>query len=80
MSVQHPGEDGTFADQHSFFPDYNGTGPRPTVVQVLPRRGNRPDHAKPGKDKGKPGHGKGKDKPGHGKGKGKGNGKGRKKH
>ena len=80
VSVQHPGEDGTFADQHSFFPDYNGTGPRPTVVQVLPRRGNRPDHAdqKPGKGKDKPGHGKG--KPGHRKGKGKENGKGQKKH
>lgn len=36
VSVQHPGEDGSFSDQHSFFPEYNGTGPRPTVVQVLP--------------------------------------------
>lgn len=36
VSVQHPGEDGTFAEQVSYFPDYDGTGPRPTVVQVLP--------------------------------------------
>ncbi|WP_232466172.1 PhoX family phosphatase [Diaminobutyricimonas sp. LJ205] len=41
VAVQHPGEDGSFADQHSFFPDYvavNGGGkvaaPRPSVVQV----------------------------------------------
>ncbi|WP_150306563.1 PhoX family protein [Planctomonas psychrotolerans] len=41
VAVQHPGEDGTFADQHSHFPDYttkNSTGtfagPRPSVVQV----------------------------------------------
>ena len=36
VSVQHPGEDGSFEDQHSFFPDYDKKGPRPTVVQVLP--------------------------------------------
>jgi secreted PhoX family phosphatase len=45
VSVQHPGEDGTFADQHSFFPDYVPAGatpaagqvraPRPSVVQVF---------------------------------------------
>jgi secreted PhoX family phosphatase len=45
VSVQHPGEDGTFADQHSFFPDYVAAGttpargqaraPRPSVVQVF---------------------------------------------
>ena len=41
VAVQHPGEDGSWADQHSAFPDYTkvnapGTfaGPRPTVVQV----------------------------------------------
>ena len=41
VAVQHPGEDGTWADQHSFFPDYvkqsgrgRFAGPRPTVVQV----------------------------------------------
>lgn len=41
VAVQHPGEDGSFADQHSYFPDYaavNGNGmvaaPRPSVVQV----------------------------------------------
>ncbi|XAS63521.1 PhoX family phosphatase [Micrococcaceae bacterium Sec5.8] len=45
VSVQHPGEDGSFADQHSFFPDYVPAGstpargqvraPRPAVVQVF---------------------------------------------
>ncbi|WP_426938771.1 PhoX family protein [Pseudarthrobacter sp. S3] len=45
VSVQHPGEDGSFADQHSFFPDYVAEGttpargqvraPRPAVVQVF---------------------------------------------
>jgi secreted PhoX family phosphatase len=45
VSVQHPGEEGTFADQHSFFPDYVPEGttpapgqvraPRPSVVQVF---------------------------------------------
>lgn len=45
VAVQHPGEDGTFADQHSFFPDYIPAGstpargqvraPRPSVVQVF---------------------------------------------
>ncbi|MEC5179281.1 PhoX family protein [Arthrobacter sp. CG_A4] len=44
VSVQHPGEDGTFDAQLSFFPDYVGAGttpkrgqaraPRPSVVQV----------------------------------------------
>ncbi len=41
VAVQHPGEDGSFADPHSYFPDYtaaNGAGlvaaPRPSVVQV----------------------------------------------
>lgn len=49
VAVQHPGEDGTFADQHSFFPDYlaqgatpapgQWRGPRPSVVQVWRDRG-----------------------------------------
>ncbi|WP_130179039.1 PhoX family phosphatase [Cryobacterium sp. SO1] len=41
VAVQHPGEDGSFANQHSYFPDYTTTGgggrvaaPRPSVVQV----------------------------------------------
>jgi secreted PhoX family phosphatase len=46
VSVQHPGEEGTFEAQRSFFPDYVADGstpapgqvraPRPSVVQVLP--------------------------------------------
>jgi secreted PhoX family phosphatase len=45
VSVQHPGEEGTFEEPHSLFPDYvkGGTpaagqvrAPRPAVVQVLP--------------------------------------------
>ncbi|MCB5293141.1 PhoX family protein [Arthrobacter sp. SO3] len=45
VSVQHPGEEGSFADQHSYFPDYVPAGatpargqvraPRPAVVQVF---------------------------------------------
>jgi secreted PhoX family phosphatase len=44
VNVQHPGEDGSFADQHSYFPDYLAAGepvpagawrgPRPATVQV----------------------------------------------
>jgi hypothetical protein len=43
VAVQHPGEEGSWADQHSFFPDYVAPGslsrgrwggPRPSVVQV----------------------------------------------
>lgn len=49
VAVQHPGEEGSFEDQHSFFPDYlavadgaaarrptagGWAGPRPSVVQV----------------------------------------------
>jgi len=44
VSVQHPGEEGSFAEPHSFFPDYVPAGaapkagqvraPRPSVVQV----------------------------------------------
>jgi secreted PhoX family phosphatase len=43
--VQHPGEDGSFAAQRSFFPDYVAEGatpergqvraPRPSVIQVF---------------------------------------------
>ncbi|MFC0673755.1 PhoX family protein [Brachybacterium hainanense] len=36
VSVQHPGEEGEFDAQRSYFPDFDGTGPRPSVVQVLP--------------------------------------------
>ncbi|WP_077490512.1 PhoX family protein [Sinomonas mesophila] len=46
VSVQHPGEEGTYAAPNSYFPDYlpAGTaarpgqfaGPRPSVVQILP--------------------------------------------
>mgnify|MGYP002718022287 CR=1 FL=1 len=39
VNVQHPGEDGEFGAQRSYFPDYDGKGPKPTVVQVLPQRG-----------------------------------------
>ncbi|WP_426996736.1 PhoX family protein [Pseudarthrobacter sp. N5] len=45
VAVQHPGEEGSFADQHSFFPDYVAAGstpaagqvraPRPAIVQVF---------------------------------------------
>jgi secreted PhoX family phosphatase len=45
VAVQHPGEEGSFADQHSYFPDYVKAGttpkrgqaraPRPSVVQVF---------------------------------------------
>ena len=44
VAVQHPGEDGSFAEQHSYFPDYVPAGvtppkgawrgPRPSVIQV----------------------------------------------
>jgi secreted PhoX family phosphatase len=44
VAVQHPGEEGTFAAPHSYFPDYvaqgadpgpgQWRGPRPSVVQV----------------------------------------------
>ena len=45
VSVQHPGEDGTFEAPRSYFPDYVGAGakpaagqvraPRPAVIQVF---------------------------------------------
>ncbi|SDD08339.1 hypothetical protein SAMN04489747_0124 [Auraticoccus monumenti] len=48
VAVQHPGEDGTWDDQQSFFPDYVAAGarpgkgewrgPRPSVVQVTRKR------------------------------------------
>ncbi|QIM19966.1 PhoX family protein [Phycicoccus sp. HDW14] len=43
VCVQHPGEEGSWADQHSYFPDYVAPGsladgrwggPRPSIVQV----------------------------------------------
>ncbi|MHC6222033.1 PhoX family protein [Arthrobacter sp. MMS24-S77] len=49
VAVQHPGEEGTFDAQHSFFPDYVGAGatpaagqvraPRPSIVQVFRKDG-----------------------------------------
>ncbi|MFC7374811.1 alkaline phosphatase PhoX [Brachybacterium sp. GCM10030267] len=36
VSVQHPGEDGEWGDQRSYFPDFDGVGPKPAVIQVLP--------------------------------------------
>lgn len=41
VSVQHPGEDGTFNEQHSQFPDYDKTVARPSVVQVYKKRADR---------------------------------------
>jgi secreted PhoX family phosphatase len=35
VSVQHPGEDGEWGAHTSFFPDFDGSGPKPTVVQVV---------------------------------------------
>ncbi|MFF1254997.1 PhoX family protein [Pseudarthrobacter sp. NPDC058329] len=45
VAVQHPGEDGSFEEQHSYFPDYVHAGatpargqvraPRPSVIQVF---------------------------------------------
>ncbi|MFV0458073.1 MAG: PhoX family protein [Actinomycetales bacterium] len=42
VAVQHPGEDGSWNDQHSYFPDFGrggrgnwAGGPRPSVVQVV---------------------------------------------
>ena len=70
VNVQHPGEDGTFAAQNSFFPDYLDEGerapagawrgPRPSTIQVYREGAGQ-----------RPGHG-----PGKGQGNGKGNGKG----
>ncbi|WP_318152438.1 alkaline phosphatase PhoX [Brachybacterium huguangmaarense] len=37
VSVQHPGEEGSYEEPTSMFPEFEkGSGPRPTVVQVLP--------------------------------------------
>jgi secreted PhoX family phosphatase len=55
VNVQHPGDDGSFAAQTSFFPDYLADGedvpagawrgPRPSTVQVFKAdRGQRPGH------------------------------------
>ena len=48
VAVQHPGEEGTWAEPRSYFPDYvaagqrpdrgDWRGPRPTVVQVTKKR------------------------------------------
>jgi uncharacterized protein len=48
VAVQHPGEDGSWEEQHSFFPDYVAAGerprrgewrgPRPSVIQVTKKR------------------------------------------
>ncbi|MFQ6485057.1 PhoX family protein [Brachybacterium epidermidis] len=68
VAVQHPGEDGSWGAHTSYFPDYDGTGPKPSVIQVLP--------AKPGKGKGRGnGNGNGRGN-GNGNGNGKGNGRG----
>ena len=47
VAVQHPGEDGTWDDQVSYFPDYvpadarpargDWRGPRPSVAQITRR-------------------------------------------
>jgi len=51
VAVQHPGEDGSWAEQRSYFPDFVPAGhrprkgawrgPRPTVVQVTRQRRSR---------------------------------------
>src|SRR5690606_3041236 len=45
VSVQHPGEDGEWGAHTSYFPDYDGRGPKPTVVQVLPIKGKNSPQA-----------------------------------
>lgn len=52
VSVQHPGEDGTFDEPTSMFPEYDGgTGPKPTVVQILPTTSTSPfTDVKPGQE------------------------------
>lgn len=73
VSVQHPGEDGTYDAPTSMFPEFGaGRGPKPTVVQVLPIAQDSGNGSGKGKGKGKgKGHDKGRGK-GHDKGKGKG--------
>src|SRR5699024_6002642 len=39
VSVQHPGGDGAGGAQNSYSPDYDGAGPKPSVIQVLPQGG-----------------------------------------
>src|SRR5699024_3770462 len=36
VAVQHPGENGEWGAHTSFFPEYEQTGPKPCIVQVLP--------------------------------------------
>ncbi|MCT2361015.1 PhoX family phosphatase [Kocuria marina] len=70
VAVQHPGEDGTFEQPRSYFPDYvlptrAGAGefsmPRPAVVQVFHK--NREDQPEfPGGVSDKPGKGRNQDK------------------
>ncbi|WP_347042787.1 PhoX family protein [Brachybacterium nesterenkovii] len=70
VSVQHPGEDGTYDAPTSMFPEFGaGRGPKPTVVQVLPIAQDSGNGSGKGKGKGK----------GHDKGRGKGKGKGHRK-
>ncbi|MGP5265458.1 alkaline phosphatase PhoX [Brachybacterium alimentarium] len=43
VAVQHPGEDGSFDEPTSMFPEFDeGTGPKPTIVQILPVAEERP--------------------------------------
>jgi secreted PhoX family phosphatase len=54
VAVQHPGEDGAWGAQNSYFPDYvaegqrpergDWRGPRPSVIQVTQQR--RPHHSR----------------------------------
>jgi secreted PhoX family phosphatase len=66
VSVQHPGEDGSFGEPRSYFPDYvlptrQGEGewslPRPSVVQVFPANGDK-DPEFPGAISDTPGRGR----------------------
>ncbi|MEE1618415.1 alkaline phosphatase PhoX [Brachybacterium sp. J153] len=42
VSVQHPGEDGEWGAHTSYFPDFDGQGPKPSVIQVLPVKPENP--------------------------------------
>lgn len=77
VNVQHPGEDGSFGAQTSYFPDYIGQGeevpagawrgPRPSTVQVYRAgRGERPGGGHGGGGHGGGGHGGGGHGGGHG--------------
>ena len=81
VAVQHPGEDGTFAQPRSYFPDYvlptrQGEGQfafaRPSVVQVFSLAGGEPPFVE--EDEHESGSGDG---DGHGHGHGHGGGRGR---